>query len=68
MDKSKQRASIKQYIKAHGSISNMEAMMYLHIGSFSKRISEINRKEPGLLRFTWEKGAEGHPYKRWYFV
>ncbi len=41
MEREIQRAKIIAYCKEHGSITNMEATTQLHIGSASKRISDI---------------------------
>ena len=70
-DKNKQRMRIAEFITDNGSITGKEASDLLGIMSFTKRISEMNKKGYPL-DYVWEKGKNryGEPcrYKRWFLI
>lgn len=55
---------IVNYCKAHGSITNRDAMVKLNINSPTKRISELIAKGY-IVEKVWEKGKNSR-YKRYY--
>lgn len=65
----KQHSRIEKFITDNGSITGKEASEFLGIQSFTKRISEMNRKGYPLS-YVWETGKNRYDepvrYKRWY--
>jgi hypothetical protein len=59
-----QHERILDYMDKHGSISQLEGAIHLHITKINTRISELRRKGYNIPD-TWET-SEGSKYKRYF--
>jgi len=62
-----QQKAIIEHIKAHGSITNIEAMKALGMCDFRKRISELKRLGYDIVDIL-EPNTNNHCYHKRYFL